>query len=335
MKDEKENRRRFIYVRFILLFFLFSLTFSFYSCRDDLSWSFPTDTQISIPNLKPQNIVIVVVDGLRYSEGWGEANHKYIPFMADSMAKYGVVNSAFYNLGNTYTTAGHTSILTGIYQSIDNEGNELPQYPSVFQYWNKYSLSDSQKSWVIASKGKLKILSDCNYRSFKGKYRPFFNCGSDGVGNGYREDSLTLNVVMSVFSESKPKLMLINFRDPDYSAHSGDWKSYVKAIKATDRYVFRLWKFLQLNEFYKNKTALFVTSDHGRHLDGISDGFAGHGDDCDGCRHIGFNAFGPDFKKNTILNTKREQIDLPVTISAMLGFTLNQSKGKVMSEIFN
>lgn len=333
MKSNREHIGDSFCRPFFLLFFVFSFTLPFYSCHEDWSWSF-SDREILIPNRKTQNIVIVVVDGFRYSEGWGEANHKYIPFMADSMAKYGVVNSAFYNLGHTYTTAGHTSILTGIYQSIDNNGNELPQYPSVFQYWNKYSLSDSKKSWIIASKGKLKILSDCNYRSFKGKFSPSVNCGTDGLGNGYREDSLTLKLALSVFSEFKPNLVLINFRDPDYSAHSGSWNGYINGVKATDRYVFRLWKFLQNNEFYKNKTALFVTSDHGRHLDGIGDGFAGHGDDCDGCRHIGFFAFGPDFKQNIILNAKREQIDLSVTIAAMLGFTLNQSKGKVMTEIF-
>lgn len=335
MSGEKENRRRIFGVRVILLFFVFGLTISFYSCREDWNWSFPSDTQISIPNLKTQNIVVVVVDGLRYSEGWGDAKHEYIPFMADSMARYGIVNQEFYNLGNTYTTAGHTSITTGVYQSINNEGNELPQYPSVFQYWNKFSLSSAKKSWVIASKGKLKILADCNFRSYKGKYNPSIDCGTDGNGNGYREDSLTLKVALSVFSEFRPNLVLINFRDPDYTAHSGNWKNYTKAIKATDRYVFQLWKFLQANTFYKNRTAIFVTNDHGRHLNGVGDGFASHGDDCDGCRHIGFYAFGPDFKQNVILNTKREQIDLPVTIAAMLGFTLNQSKGEVMTEIFN
>lgn len=326
--------RRFYWVHFTLLFFVVSLTFGIQSCRDEWGWSFPPDSQISIPKLKTRNVIIVVVDGLRYSEGWGDNKHEYIPLMADSMARFGAVNQEFYNLGNTYTTAGHTSLSTGVYQSIDNDGKELPQYPSVFQYWNKNCLNGAKKSWVITSKGKLKVLADCNYRGFKGRFNPSVNCGTDGNGNGYREDSLTLKVALSVFTEFRPNLVLINFRDPDYTAHSGNWDNYTKAVKATDRYVFQLWKFIQTDAFYKNRTAMFVTGDHGRHLNGVGDGFAGHGDDCDGCRHIGFYAFGPDFRQKVILNTKREQIDLPVTIAAMLGFTLNQSKGKVMTEIF-
>jgi hypothetical protein len=318
---------------FFTFFFIFNLSVVFYSCHEDWEWSF-SGSRISTPNLKTQNIIVVVVDGLRFSEGWGDASHSYIPFIADSMAKYGVVNSRFYNMGPTYTNAGHTSLLTGVYQEIDNNGNELPRYPSVIQYWNKYSLSDSTKSWIITSKGKLKILADCNLRGLNGRFKPSLNCGTDGVGNGYREDSLTLKVALSVFSEFKPNLMLINFRDPDYSAHGGNWNSYIKGVKATDKYVFRLWKFLQSDEFYKNKTALFVTNDHGRHLDGISDGFAGHGDGCDGCRHIGLYAFGPDFRQNLIIDTKREQIDLPVTIAYLLGFSFPQSRGKVMTELF-
>ena len=55
---------------------------------------------------------------------------------------------------------------------------------------------------------------------------------------------------------------------------------------------------------------------------------------CDGCRHISLFACGPDFRKNIVLNVSREQIDLPVTVSKLLGFSLPNSHGKVMTELF-
>ena len=39
--------------------------------------------------------------------------------------------------------------------------------------------------------------------------------------------------------------------------------------------------------FYKDKTTLIVSNDHGRHIDSKG-GFQNHGDDCAGCRHIEF-----------------------------------------------
>lgn len=283
-----------------------------------------------------KNVIIVVVDGLRYSEGWGDVTHQYIPKMAEIMAKQGVVNTHFYNMGDTYTSAGHTSITTGIYQSIDNGGGEFPMNPSIFQYWNQVYGNDQRKSWVIASKDKLAVLADCKNPYWNGKFTPSVNTGIEGLGlgSGYREDSLTLKIALKILNENHPNLVLINFRDPDYSAHSGSWISYINGIRSTDEYVYRLWQFLQTDSKYKNTTTLFVTNDHGRHLDGVGDGFAGHGDGCDGCRHISLFAYGPDFRKNVVLDVSREQIDLPVTVSKILGFSLPNSRGKVMTELF-
>ena len=83
------------------------------------------------------------------------------------------------------------------------------------------------------------------------------------------------------------------------------------------------------------QTTLFVTNDHGRHLDGKKDGFISHGDKCEGCRHINFFAYGPDFKSNQIINVERELIDIPATVAGRMGFCIEKTKGDVMTELFN
>ena len=79
---------------------------------------------------------------------------------------------------------------------------------------------------------------------------------------------------------------------------------------------------------------MFITNDHGRHLDGKKDGFISHGDCCEGCRRIICLAYGPDFKKGVISDLQRELIDIPVTIGELLDFDIPKSKGKVMTELF-
>jgi hypothetical protein len=281
-----------------------------------------------------ENVIVVIVDGARYSETWGDTSHQNIPNLAGPMAKTGLVNTQFYNMGPTYTLAGHTSITTGYYQEINNSGNELPRYPSFFQYLNATKKINKTLSWVIASKDKLEILSNCQNCKFKDKFRPSADCGISGLGSGYRDDSITCKAVIHVLSEYHPKLILVNFKEPDYSAHFNGWESYLQGIKSTDAYVYKIWNYIKNDSYYSGKTTMFVTNDHGRHLDSIADGFVSHGDACSGCRHISLYAFGPDFKNGAIINQKRELVDLNATVSELLNLDMEYGKGHVMYELF-
>lgn len=292
--------------------------------------------KIAVKEFKTQNCIVVVIDGLRYTEGWGDSSHSYIPYLAGEMAGKGVINTSFYNLGDTYTSAGHSNITTGFYQSLNNSGEEIPDNPSFFQIWNQIKHNAQFSTWIITSKDKLFVLSDCKNTEWKGKFNPSANCGIDGLGfgSGYRDDSLTTVKAIEILNNYHPNLVLINFREPDFSAHSGNWDNYLKGIRQSDKNLHKIEQFLESNPFYKNTTTLFVTSDHGRHSEGIADGFVSHGDTCNGCRHLIFYASGPDFKSNCIISSQYEQIDLPVTIGKLMGFQIKGSSGKVMNDLF-
>ncbi len=285
---------------------------------------------------KTENVIVVVIDGPRYSETWGDPNHTYLPRLANDLAPHGVYYTEFYNNGPTYTNAGHSAITTGNYQEIDNSGKELAQNPSFFQYWLKNSRESEFKAWVVTSKDKLEILSDCQDSAWQGTYNPSVNSGVGGlgVGSGYRHDSATMERVLDVMATHHPKLMLVNFREPDRSGHKKNWEGYLQGIRDTDQYVYELYQFIQQDSIYAGKTSLFITNDHGRHLDDVKNGFFSHGCSCDGCRHINLFAFGPDFKQGHIEKMKREQIDIPATIAYLLGFDMPTGQGDVMSELF-
>lgn len=285
-------------------------------------------------DFRTENVIVVVIDGVRLSESWADPSHQYIPYQYNELMTDAVLNREFKNIGVTNTVPGHTAISTGHYQEINNDGLEIPSRPSFFQFWKEQSDQDDLH-YIVASKGKLEVLADCEDLDWQGLYQPSTNCGNDGGGvtSSSRNDSLTLEVIKDILDQEIPKSMLINLSSPDYAGHYVGWEEYLEAISNTDEYVFDLWNFIQAHPHYSNRTALIITNDHGRHLDDQG-GFMHHGDGCAGCRDISLLALGPDFNKNLTVNTPRDQRDISATIAYMMGFNFPSGEGNVMLEIF-
>lgn len=283
---------------------------------------------------KTKYVLILIMDGPRWSETWGDSTHQYIPRMANDMAPHGIVSTGFRNDGPTYTNAGHVAITTGFYEKIKNNGLEFPKHPSIFQYWRKQTGKAQTAAWVITSKDKLGILSDCKDKDWRGKYRPTPDCGLNGLYTTYRSDQTTYEHTIQALETVHPELVLVNFQHPDSWGHANNWEKYLSSTKVSDELIYQIFEYVRTNEFYKDQTTIFVTNDHGRHLDGHKDGFVSHGDNCEGCRRINFFAYGPDFKKNLIIDDYGQLIDIPVTIAELMGFSIEGAKGRVMTELF-
>lgn len=281
-----------------------------------------------------ENVIILVIDGPRMSETFGDTSYHYIPNLARVLAPQGVLMKNFRNNGPTYTNAGHTAITTGVYQRINNGGMELPRNPSIFQYFLKEKQLSMENAWVIASKGKLSILGNTKDKKWRNQFQPSLYCGVNGSGVGYTSDDKCFADAVRLLKAHHPKLTLINLLEVDVKGHINDWNGYLKAIVNTDKKALELWNFIQNDSIYKDKTTLFITNDHGRHLEGHKNGFVNHGDNCEGCRSIYLIALGPDFKSNTVIDRSYGLIDISSTISEMLKFDFPVSKGQVMTELF-
>lgn len=286
-------------------------------------------------DFKTKYVVVLVIDGPRYTETFGDTACTYIPRMGKEMVKEGTLYTQFMNNGPTHTTPGHTAITTGIYQSISNGGKELPKLPSMFQYYLKQNNADKKDAWLISSKGKLQVLANTRHKQWWNAYMPSAYCGPKGNGVEYGADSETWKKIRVVFTEGAPRLTLINLLGPDVNGHAGDWEGYKRTLKECDEYAYKLWEMIQENPRMKDQTALFITNDHGRHPDGHKDGFISHGDKCMGCKHISLLALGPDFKKNVRLSTPAELIDISRTIACMMKFEMPTTKGRFLTELFN
>ena len=79
-----------------------------------------------------------------------------------------------------------------------------------------------------------------------------------------RLDAFTHHYALSYIRNRHPRIVFIGYGETDDFAHDAKYDEYVMAANRTDRFIKELWQFIQSDEDYKDKTALFITVDHGR-----------------------------------------------------------------------
>lgn len=321
------------------------------------AWSFAMACSQCTPPLPPpqkptlantpystKHVILVIIDGVRYTETWGYPDKKNIPNIAHVLAPQGTVYTNFRNEGNTYTVSGHGSILTGSYIDVDNFGFTSPPKPSFLQLWRDASLQPKNKAWIVSGKAHLDALANSTASAWKDRALPSDDCGEaiDGHKIYVRSDQKTFQTFLDILKREHPSLAVLALPNPDKIGHEyagtfakkwSRWERYLASIRENDQYLATLWSFLQKDPFYRDKTALFVTHDHGRHTNGHLEKTFDHGDDCEGCRRLILLALGPDFKRNHVVHEKAEQIDLAPTIGHLLGFSVDGAKGRVLKEM--
>ena len=110
-------------------------------------------------SLASDHVVIVVMDGARYSETMGDKSN--VPNIA-ALARQGTTLTNFRTFlpcsAHTLiseTIPGHSGITTGTHQDLSNDGSMLPTSPSIFQYYRKEKRTDSSSCIVLCSKKNL------------------------------------------------------------------------------------------------------------------------------------------------------------------------------------
>ena len=256
-------------------------------------------------------VVVIVLDGARYSETFGDSTRQHIPYLS-ALASQGTLFTSFYNDGLTQTMAGHSTLLTGHYDVVDNGGYDSLQRPGIMQLYQRQTGAPATATVMLATKGKL--------RSFAG-------CGSEVqveehalalCGESIDHDVMLVQKTESILSTHAPSVSYISFSQPDYAGHDGIWEGYIDALKLSDSLAVALYHRLRRQPAYQD--ALFVfTNDHGRHL---GERWADHGDDCAGCRHIMLLAIGGGMPADVIVQERFSMAQLMPTLSKYLGLSL-------------
>lgn len=276
-----------------------------------------------------RHVVLVIIDGARYSETLGDSLGRYIPRMHE-LAQQGVVVDSMLNDSITVTARAIPAIWCGSWSipkdtMVNGYKNQYATLPTVWEYFRKSRGVDSTHALYI-----MKWLSTPWIQSFYPQYGP-------GYWPWYVLQGTTdLEVWQNAKSKLQtfhPELTVLYLPDVD-AAPSRGWSAYTQAIVIADSIVGMLWDYLQSDPVYRNTTTLLVTNDHGRHLDGVQNGFVSHGDGCWGCRHIMFLGVGAGIAQGVHTSTRRRIPDITPTVGSLLQFPTPYVSGRSMAEIF-
>ena len=137
---------------------------------------------------------------------------------------------------------------------------------------------------------------------------------------GVRPDVLTYTAAREYLKQYGPRVLYIAFDETDDFAHGGMYDQYLMSAKAQDAMIADLWKTVQAMPQYKDKTALIITTDHGRG-DRIKAQWKDHGEKVEEASGIWIAAMGPGVKPLGEVEEKGQlyQRQVATTIAALLG----------------
>jgi hypothetical protein len=114
-----------------------------------------------------------------------------------------------------------------------------------------------------------------------------------------------------------PRVLYVMLNETDDWAHQGEDELYLDAIHRADAFLARLWAAVQESPEYRGRTALVVTTDHGR---GLAGDWSRHGSKVPGSDAIWLAALGPDTPALGVrAGVDGVQAQVAATVAALLG----------------
>jgi hypothetical protein len=136
-------------------------------------------------------------------------------------------------------------------------------------------------------------------------------------------DVLTMEAARSALERRRPRVLFIGLGETDEWGHGRRYDLYLDAANKSDRFLAQTWESLQQMPQYKGKTALVVTTDHGRGSTRID--WTDHGKKVPGAEFIWIAVMSPI----TPAMGERENIEvtqsqIAATIARLLGEDFNR-----------
>ena len=147
-------------------------------------------------------------------------------------------------------------------------------------------------------------------------------------------DELSLFVARQIMREVSPSMLWVTLHDIDV-AHTGAFSLYLEGIQRSDMICAELWRAIQSEPEYRDRTNLLILPDFGRDSDEDAggNGFQHHRTGDALSRTTWMIALGPDVRQNTIVERPIESIDLAPSVAALLGCQARMARGKLIGEL--
>ena len=165
---------------------------------------------------------------------------------------------------------------------------------------------------------------------FWGRWRRHY--GDSGFKNP-RGDRLLTEIALRAIVELRPRLMMINYQDPDY-VHWGNASHYTRAISIIDEGLARLVKAIDTDPHYRDRTVFVVAPDCGRDANPLVQVPFQHHFNSRSAHETWALVFGPGIVRDKVLDKPIDQTAVAATVAGIMGFKAREAEGTAISEIF-
>ncbi len=147
-------------------------------------------------------------------------------------------------------------------------------------------------------------------------------------------DELSVFIARRLMAQLSPSLLWLTLHDIDV-AHSGAFSLYLEGIRRSDRLCAEIWRAIQSDPEYKDRTTLFILPDFGRDSDmsPTGNGFQHHRTGDALSRTTWMLVLGPGVRQNVIHDRPVDSLDLVPTLGNLLGFQASLAQGRPLTEI--
>ena len=102
-----------------------------------------------------KRLVLVTIGGIRRQESFSEAGLVNVPHLANDLLPQSLFYPFTVNEGVTSHFNTISSILTGVWQHVDDWGSQKPTNPTLFHYLQKQRRVTADQTWVVTSNKQL------------------------------------------------------------------------------------------------------------------------------------------------------------------------------------
>ena len=155
--------------------------------------------------------------------------------------------------------------------------------------------------------------------------------GDTGLKNP-RGDRLLTELAIRAIRDLKPRLMMINYQDPDY-VHWGNASHYTRAIAIIDQGLKRLDEAIANDPAYRGRTVFVIVPDCGRDANALMAVPYQHHFNTRSAHEIFALIAGPGVARGKVLDKAVDQTSIAATVGAIMGFRAHAAEGRVLAEI--
>jgi hypothetical protein len=233
------------------------------------------------------------------------------------------INEEFYTFSNHHLFGvDYRSTVLSLYgfkaYNLRRELEESKSMPDKEREEKQKKLAEVEKRDYRVQEAKHKALAP-EIAAFWERWGNYY--GRTGLVNP-RGDRLLTALSLRAMKELRPRLLMINYQDPDY-VHWGNPNFYTRAISIIDEGIREIYEAVQHDEFYRDDTIFVVVPDCGRDNNrGMSVPFQHHFN-TKSAHDIFAVIAGP---KNILtpgahpIARKQQQISVAATIGEIMGF---------------